>query len=117
MNIQFYFMRRIIRISLLVFFLLFMSGCASVKTVVRDATGILTAVMSLTDQNNGKTLDQLNAVEEHILDSCETLFISADHALQNEGIPVLVKLGALFNSRGCQRTVNNARQELDMISL
>ncbi len=117
MNIQFYFMRRIIRISLLVFFLLFMSGCAGVKTVVRDATGILTTVMSLIDQNNGNTLDQLNEVEEHILVSCETLFISADHALHNEGIPVLVKLGALFNSRGCQRTVNNARQELDMINL
>ncbi len=108
-------MRRIIHISLPVFFLLFMSGCASVKTVVRDATNILTTVMFLTDQNNGKTLEQLNAVEEHILDSCQTLFSSADYALLNEGIPVLVKLGALFSSDSCQRTVNNARQELDMI--
>ena len=106
-----------IRISLPVFFLLFTPGCASVKTVVRDATGILTTVISLTDQNNGKTLEQLNAIEEHILDSCQTLFSSALYALLHERIPILVKLGALFSSDSCQRTVNNARQELDMISL
>ena len=116
MNNQFGLSSLILRMSIVALLLLFISGCANVKTVVRDATDVITTVMLFTDQDDDKMLKQLNTIEENIVDSCQSLFISAGYAVLKEKIPFLVKLGVLFNFRGCQQTISNARQELEMIS-
>ncbi len=90
-------------------------GCANVNVVMRDASGALMEVMTLTEFDEGRTEERLYAVEERILDTCQNLFTSTDFALLGEDIPLLTQLGALFSSGSCRQTVDDALQELDAI--
>lgn len=90
-------------------------GCANVNVVMRDANGALMEVMTLTEFDEGRAGERLYAVENRILDTCQSLFTSTDFALLGEDIPLLTQLGALFSSGSCQQTVVDALRELDTI--
>ena len=90
-------------------------GCANVNVVMRNANGALMEVMTLTEFDEGRAEERLYAVENRILDTCQSLFTSTDFALLGEDIPLLTQLGALFSSGSCQQTVVDALRELDTI--
>ena len=87
-------------------------GCANVKVVVRDANSALIEVMTLTESGEGKTEERLYAVEDRILDTCQSLFTSTDYVLLGEDIPLFTLLGALLSSGNCRQTVDAAFREL-----
>jgi len=103
------------RSSIPVLCLVLSLGCVNVNVVTRNANGALMEVMTLTEFDEGRAEEQLYAVENHILDSCQSLFISTDFALLGEDIPLLTQLGALFSSGSCRQTVDDALRELDTI--
>ncbi len=99
--------------SVLVLCFLLFAGCINVKGTLRDATDTLMMVMTMTELNESETVDQLYAVEERILYSCEPLFASAQSAFLGEDIPLLTKVGALFSSGGCRQTVDAVQREMN----
>lgn len=98
--------------SVLVLCLVLLAGCANVRGTVRDATDTLMMAMTMTELNEGETVEQLYAVEERILYSCQPLFASAHSAFLGEDISLLTKIGALFSSGGCRQTVDAVQREM-----
>ena len=111
---SFYFVL-LLRISVPALCLVLSLGCANVNLVAREANGALLEVMTLTEFDKGKAEKQLYAVENRILETCQSLFSSTDYVLLGEDIPLLTQLGALFSSGSCQQTVDDAIRELDAI--
>ena len=105
----------LLRISVSALCLVLSPGCANVNVVMRDANGALIEVMTLTKFGEGRAEERLYAVEERILDTCQSLFTSTDHALLGEDIPLLTQLGALLSSGSCRQTVDDALRELDAV--
>ena len=105
----------LLRISVPALCLVLSLGCANVNVVMRDANGALIEVVTLTEFSEGRAEERLYAVEERILDTCQSLFTSTDYALLGEDIPLLTQLGALLSSGICRQTVDDALRELDAV--
>ena len=103
------------RSSIPVFCLVLSLGCVNVNVVTRDANSALMEVMTLTEFNEGSAEERLYAVENRILETCQSLFTSTDFVLLGEDIPLLTQLGALFSSGSCRQTVDDVLRELDVI--
>jgi len=105
----------LLRISVPALCLVLSLGCANVNVIMRDANGALIEVVTLTEFSEGRAEERLYAVEERILDTCQSLFTSTAYALLGEDIPLLTQLGALLSSGSCRQTVDDALRELDAV--
>jgi hypothetical protein len=97
-------------------FLVLLAGCASVKDTLRDTHRVLITVAGLTEHGEEREVEQLYLAEDRIYDSCSPLLRSTNFKLLGEDIPLLVQLGALLSSKGCQQTVDQVRVELDAVA-
>ena len=116
------FLPRLVQAVVLALGLAQVMGCASIRGTLRDAHGALGEVADLSEFDASASQEQrLYYVEDLILDSCQPLLAGARLAFDGEDVPLLtglfMRLGALFNSGHCARTVAAARVEIADVRL
>ena len=97
--------------------LVILPGCASFKYTLRDTSGTLIAIATLSQQNNDEATERLYNAEECILNSCRAFFKITYTKLIGKHTPLLTWFNALFSSKECRQAINIARQELDATNI
>ncbi len=93
-------------------YLILGSGCAAVHNTIRDANAALMDVANLTQFGEAETTDAFYAIEASIFDSCQQVLAIARYPLLGEKTPLFSKLGALWGTPRCRKTVDFAQREL-----
>lgn len=93
------------------------SGCACVRHTVRDASGALNAIASLSPTGAEEVPEQIVSAEEQILDACGTLLDSAFMVSVGDHLPLLSWVEVLYSSSNCRQVVASARRELEATEL
>ena len=93
------------------------SGCASVKYTVREASGALNAIATLSQTGDEEIPEQIYSAEEQILDACGTLLDSAFIVSVGDHLPLLSWVEVLYSSRNCRQVVASVRRELEATQL
>ncbi|OGT78434.1 MAG: hypothetical protein A3I78_08805 [Gammaproteobacteria bacterium RIFCSPLOWO2_02_FULL_56_15] len=93
------------------------SGCASVKYTVREASGALNAIATLSQTGDEDVPERIYTAEEQILDACGTLLDSAFIVSVGDHLPLLSWVKVLYSSKNCRQVVADARLELEATNL
>ena len=89
------------------------SGCASVKSAMRESSNTLQMIADLSVQYDDEMeLEKINYAENHILESCEIVLTSAYSRVVGNHVPLLTWVEALLSSKDCRETVRIIRQQL-----
>ena len=89
-------------------------GCAGVEQTFRDANGVVTEVIDLSETAEDPAQKApLYAIEDRVEAACGPLFESANQRMVGGDVSMMTKVSALVTSEHCRSTVDQARRDLD----
>ena len=106
----------ICKISAMLVSAFFMPGCASMKNIVRDTSGTLLTITTMTELEEVEGAEQLYDVQERILESCKPMLESARIKFEGDDITLSTMLDFLLSYDGCRKTLDAADKGLAQLA-